>query len=142
MKALLLLLALVIIGVTAVAVGVKSAQYESETAVAQAQSDGIIAQAQSQSEVAIAQASVDLAALTTQLELARMELESTRLANQVEMTLVNALLDQSKAALEQARAELQRLWMMLILPGLAAIVIVGSPRRAVRSSRRIPRWLV
>lgn len=124
MKALIALFILVVLGMTAAAIGVKSAQYESETAVVQANTQGVVAQAESQAEIAGYQAATTIAEITGQLELARMEAETTRLGYQVELAKVQANLAQISADLENAQADRQRLWMMLILPSLAAIAVV------------------
>lgn len=133
MKILIALFVLAVLGVTAGAVlaADRGAMYSSQTAVAQANTEGIVAQAVSQSQIAGYEASVDLAGITAQLEIARLQFETTRLATLIEsekiqaaLAQTNAMLTQSAVDLEKAKLERTRMWMMLVIPALATIVIV------------------
>lgn len=134
MKILMVLFIFSIFAATAGAVVWQSerrAAYDAQTEIAQAETEGIVAQAESQSEIAGYEASVDLAGINAQLEIAKLQMEIAKLDALIESEKVQAMLAQAgvdlaqiNADLERARAERQRMWLMLILPGLAAIVIV------------------
>lgn len=134
MKSVAALFILIVFAVTAGAVawqGERRAAYDAQTEIAQAEAGGDIAMYESQAEIAGYQASVDLAGIAAQLEIARLEMEMTKLDALMEsekiqaaLAQTNALLTQSEVDLEMAKMERQRMWLMLALPSLAAIVVV------------------